>query len=224
MLKAVIFDMDGVLIDSEPLYMRGWQQAVKEYGGIMDTVYYNQISGSSKEYQADKVIKDFNIKNCNPSELSLKVMSYKDKIIEEEGLELIPYVKELIIDLTNNGIQLAIASSSYVEEIENVVKTFDFSQYFSVILSGQQVVNPKPAPDIFIKTREELGVSNDESVIIEDSFNGVVAAKKANIPVIGFENVNFGNQDLSYADARIKSFKDINYEYIYNFLESIHSK
>jgi HAD superfamily hydrolase (TIGR01509 family) len=138
----------------------------------------------------------------------------KYKLIEEEGYDAIPYTKELIIDLYRNGIKMAIASSSTETEIKEVTSYLDITQYFDKLVSGATVSHPKPAPDVFIKAMNELGVKSDECIIIEDSFNGVCASNAAGIPVIGFVNEHSGKQDLSKACIQIEGFDEINYRFI----------
>lgn len=218
MLKAVIFDMDGVLIDSEPIHMEGWVQALEEHGVTIDVEYYSQFIGQTNEYMSSKVVEDFKL-DCTPSEIIALSLKLRDKIFDKNGFPPVPHTKELIIDLYDNDIKLAIASSSNVQEIDNVVKALDIERYFDALVSGVTVENSKPAPDIFMKAMDELGVSNNECVVIEDAFHGVTAANRAGIPVIGFINENSGNQDLSGANGIIDDFKDVDCKFIADFLE-----
>ena len=90
-----------------------------------------------------------------------------------------------------------------------VVSKFELEDYFSCILSGEEVENGKPAPDIYVETAKKLGIVPEECIVIEDSKNGVMAAKEAGMKCIGFKNINSGEQDLSKADYIVNSIVEI---------------
>jgi len=163
----------------------------------------------------DTMIQDFNLYSTL-AELQITYNEAKHQLIKKEGYEAIPYTKELIIDLYNNGIKLAIASSSTKTEIEEVVKALGITEYFTKLVSGTTVAHPKPGPDVFLKAAKELGVNTDECIIIEDSCNGVRAAEAARIPAIGYVNEHSGNQDLSKAYILIEGFEEIDYTFVEN--------
>ena len=213
MLKAVIFDMDGVIIDSEPLHARANILALKKFGIDLTLDYVYQFIGNTILAMCETIKKDFNleISATELSEESARQIKYLHSI---EGYTPVPFVKDLVKDLYHHGIQLAIASSSTMELIEEITEVLEIRPYFHKLISGTSVAHSKPAPDIFIKACEELGVSPEESIIIEDSFNGVLAATRANIPVIGYQNSHSGKQDLGQACLIVESFEDIDYEYI----------
>jgi HAD superfamily hydrolase (TIGR01509 family) len=215
MLKAVIFDMDGVLVDSEPLHARAHVLSLKELGIHINIEYCYHFIGSTTLHMLNTMIKDFNL-NFTANELLDLYNKAKQKLIDIEGYDAIPFTKELIMDLHNNGIKLAIASSSTIEEITNVVNALGISEYFNKLISGTTVAKPKPAPDVFLKAVQELGVECNECIIIEDSCNGVNAAVSANIPVIGYINEHSGQQDLSKACFLIEGFEEINFNFIQN--------
>ncbi|MDF2589732.1 MAG: HAD-superfamily hydrolase, subfamily variant 3 [Anaerocolumna sp.] len=215
MLKAVIFDMDGVLVDSEPLHARAHVLSLRELGIDIPLEYCYQFIGSTTIHMLNTMIKDFNLV-YSANELLDFYNETKKKLIAKEGYEAVPFTKELIIDLYRKGIKLAIASSSTMEEISNVVTALGISQYFTKLISGTTVPNPKPAPDVFLKAVYELDVKPDECIIIEDSYNGVCAANSANIPVIGYINEHSGQQDLTKANFLIEGFEEVNYIFINN--------
>jgi HAD superfamily hydrolase (TIGR01509 family) len=220
MLKAVIFDMDGVLIDSEPLHHKAMEYMLEEFDVKISEEYNNQFIGSTTEHMLETIKKDFKL-DISLSHLQTNYMKKKDDLIKEEGLLPVPFTKELIIDLFQNNIKLAIASSSTEDEINDVVNILDLSSYFEELVSGTTVPNPKPAPDVFLKAVKQLGVTPKECIIIEDSYNGVAAANHAGIPVIGFINENSGNQDLSSACNIIDSFKEVDYNYIHEIYNKV---
>lgn len=213
MLKAVIFDMDGVLIDSEPLHARAAVLACGKLGIPVTVEYCYGFIGSTTRHMLDTIKKDYHLDDTL-SELLIRYDKAKEELIEKEGHIPIPFTRELILDLHRHGIRLAIASSSSVEEIDDVVEFLGFKPYFHKLVSGTTVSHPKPAPDVFLKAASELGVDAGECIIIEDSFNGVCAGNAAGIPVIGFINKNSGNQDLSKACILIEGFEEIDYDFV----------
>lgn len=208
MLKAVIFDMDGVIIDSEPLHARANILACKQFGIDLPYEYVMRFIGNTIIYMCECIKKDYGL-DLTAKQLSQESARQIELLHAKEGYTPVPYVKELIRDLHDHGMKLAIASSSTPELIEKIVDVFELQPYFTKLVSGLSVKHSKPAPDIFLKACEELGVAPEEAIIIEDSTNGVLAATRANIPVIGFSNPHSGNQDLSKASIVIEGFEEI---------------
>lgn len=219
MLKAVIFDMDGVIIDSEPMHARATLLASNNYNNDITMDYIEQFIGSTTYYMCQKMIEDFHI-DVTPEELLKANEEMKGYLLKKEGHTVVPYVIDLIKDLYRNGVKLAIASSSSVKEIEEVMDTLDIRQYFNEYISGTSVARTKPAPDIFLEAAKRLGVKPDECIIIEDSYNGVTAANTAGIVCIGFVNPNSGSQDLSKATLLVEGFEEVDY----NFLDKFHNE
>lgn len=217
MLKTVIFDMDGVIIDSEPQHARASLNTFKELGVDTDLDYCKSFTGSSSKKMAETAIKDFSL-DISPEDLLEKLNLAKRKLHEEEGYIPVPGVIELIQRLSKTGLQLAIASSSSPKEIDTVVKKLGIRKYFEKLISASSVGHPKPSPDTFLLALEKLGAAPEDTVIIEDSTFGVEAAKAAKVACIGFINPNSGSQDLSKADVLIESFDNIDKKFIENTL------
>lgn len=222
MLKAVIFDMDGVLVDSEILHCKAAVLTLNNLGIDVSFEYCFGFVGSTTTHMMQTIIKDYNL-SCTESELLSLYNQTKKKLIDETGYDKVPFTKELIIHLHSIGIKLAIASSSSLEDITYVTKTFDIYSYFHKIVSGAFIKNPKPAPDIYIMAANELGVEIDECIVFEDSYNGVTSGKAAGMPVIGFVNKNSGDQDLSKADILIEGFEEIDYDFINHVYNRFHN-
>lgn len=208
-MKAFIFDMDGVIIDSEPIHFQVDIETMKHLGCNMSKKELEKYVGTTNEYMLTDIKKNYNIKESIEEITDYKMKLTKRKIIESD-LEPIEGIKELLVNLKENNIPAAIASSSPIDFINIVVEKFKIRDYFQYIVSGEEVVNGKPAPDIYIKTAKKLGFDPKDCTVIEDSKNGVQAAKSAGMKCIGFANVNSGNQDLSKADIIVDSIKEIN--------------
>ncbi|CUU47231.1 HAD family hydrolase [Clostridium beijerinckii] len=215
-MKAFIFDMDGVIIDSEPIHFEVDMQTIRELGCNISEKELEKYVGSTNEYMYTDIKEKYNIKKSLQEIIDYKVELTKMKIIESH-LEPIDGIKELLIELKNRNIPAAIASSSPKDLIDIVVSKFKLQEYFKYIISGEEVERGKPSPDIYIETSKKLGISPKKCVVIEDSRNGVFAAKDAKMNCIGFKNINSGNQDLSKADIIVKSIRDID---LSNILEN----
>ena len=223
MLKAVLFDMDGVIIDSEPLHTKAFQDSMKQFGMDLTEEYCNQFIGRTDRYMAEVLIEEFQLQESVDTLLEAK-NSKKRQYEKEIGYPAVPYVKELIMDLAENHIKLAIASSSPMEAIQETVKSLGLSEYFDQYISGMDLKHSKPAPDIFLKAASSLGVNPRECLVIEDSTHGIAAAKAADMTCIGFYNPNSGNQDLSKADIIIEGFDEINTAFLNEVYQHAHNE
>jgi HAD superfamily hydrolase (TIGR01509 family) len=222
MLNYVIFDMDGVLIDSEPTHARAAVNAVSHYGVTIDIPYCYQFIGSTTRFMMETILSDFHI-DASAEELLAAVEAEKVRLTKEEGYTEIPGVCDLVADLHRHGVKLAVASSSNPEEIRQAVDALKLTPYFDKLVSGCTVANPKPAPDVFLKAVEELHADKEECLIIEDSCNGILAAKAAQIPAIGFANPHSGKQDLSSAYMVIEGFEEIDYAFLSKEYQHAHN-
>lgn len=209
MIKAIIFDMDGVIIDSEPLHIKLERELFKNLGLNISHEEHLSFVGSTSHYMWDAVKNKYNLPYTVEELVEADRTKYLNYISSPEGsIKPIDGVNELIKELHSCGLKLAVASSSPIDVIELVVKTLKLDKYFDVLVTGDYVDKSKPEPDIFLYAANKLGVKPDECVVIEDSYNGVQAAKKAGMKIIGFINPNSGKQDLSSADLLISSFKN----------------
>jgi len=217
MLKAVIFDMDGVLINSEPLHFSVDKKVLGRFGIDVDDNFLSRYAGvANPEMYAD--IK----KKMGLSQSIDELLEFRLKLsleaLDESEMDAISGVRELLQDLASHNVSIAIASSSPMEFIEAVIRKLRLEQYFRIIVSGEELERSKPAPDIFIRAASLLGVELNECVVIEDSAAGVEAAFAAGIKCVGFLNPGSGNQDLSKADAVVDDMSKINYSFICNIL------
>lgn len=217
MLKSVIFDMDGVIIDSEPQHARAALRVFAKYNLPVDLSYCKSFIGSSTKNMAESTIREFDMP-VSADELLLELNKEKKILLEEEGYQVLPGVVELIQTLYRAGIRLAIASSSSPSEIEHVVKTLKIKKYFDKLISSGHVKHPKPAPDTFELALKEMGCSPKETIVIEDSCNGCLAAKAAGLTCVGYVNLHSGKQDLSKADVLLESFEGIDERFFHHVL------
>ena len=202
-IKAVIFDMDGVIVESEFRNYKAKIEVLKPYGVSFDYDYYSQFPGNSNIVVWEKIIKDFSI-NESAEYLDKIDLEKREELIKSDGHIAVDGAIDLIKRLAEKY-TLALASGSPEKIILDTVKYFDIEKYFKFIISGESVENCKPAPDVFLSAAKNIGIAPENCAVIEDSHNGVLAAKAAGMYCVGFENRNSGNQDLSKADVIVKS-------------------
>lgn len=205
MLEAVIFDMDGVIVDSESGFFRSKLQLLTELGITIDIGYHYADMGTTSVFTWTKMKEEFNLP-LSVDELIRRANEIRAGIIAREGLQPLPGVLDLIRHLHENGVKLAIASSSSVPEILQTTATVNCQDYFQAVVSGCDCQNSKPFPDVFLKAAEQLGVQPDGCLVIEDSRNGSLAAKAAQMTCIGFANPAYPSQDLSTANLIVSDF------------------
>lgn len=199
MLKAAIFDMDGVLVDSEPLHAHANVLTLRKFGLDMPYEYYLSFAGTTKYDMMSLIINEHGL-STTPEILVAAADRQNDIIIEKDGYTEIKGACELVRCLYNAGIKLAIASSSPYRDITNVLNYFHINDYFQVVLSGSdENINPKPASDIYTKALQLLNTEARYTIAIEDTTVGIQAACGAGIRCIGYRNPNSGAQDYSKA-------------------------
>ena len=219
MLKAVIFDMDGVISDTEPVYEISSIQFLRHLGIHVDSTYLSQFIGTTNEFMWTTIMKDFGF-DLSVDECVDGVDQIRKEYEKKHGLQAIPGVIDLIKRLKQADLSLAVASSSSMKEIKRVLDILNIRSYFHTIVSGTECEHSKPFPDVFLKAAKALNVKVSECVVIEDAKNGVLAANRANIKSIGFDNPNFGNQDLSLANLIVTDFSEVTVDVCKELLES----
>jgi beta-phosphoglucomutase family hydrolase len=208
MLKAVIFDMDGVLIDSEPFHLMVNKRIFEKLGINVSEEEYQNFIGTTHEYMWSKLKEKYRLPQ-KVAELVNMQLSGNIEFIKNENIGAIKGVIDLLSLIKEENIKIGIASSSPEEVIELVINKLGISDYFSAIVSGEGLKKGKPAPDIFLKTARFLDTEPSNCVVIEDSEKGVNAAKAAGMKCIGFRNQNTGGQDLSNADLIVDNYNSI---------------
>lgn len=207
MKKLVIFDMDGVLLDSERLYLDMNQSFFKQLGASISIEEHQTFVGISATkmwtYIKDKFNLTETIEELKEREKELKYQTLKDAhLVPTDG------VVEFLQELRQTNHTITIASSSLKKNIDLILSKLNLETYFDLIVSGEQVMKGKPDPDIFLKVAEHYQRLPQDCIVIEDSKNGVSAAKAAGMICIGFYNPGSGKQDLSSADHIMDNFND----------------
>lgn len=193
MIKAVIFDLDGLLIDSEIISYKLYQELLKPYGyefSIND--YAENYSGKPAVVNMNAIIKRFNL-SLN-IETGLNKVELMEKEFLADGVNLKAGAKELLEYLKTNQYKIAMASSSLKERALDILDKHHIQDYFDMFVFGYEVEKGKPNPDIFLKACEKLGESPEDCLVLEDSEAGIQAAYSANVPVICIPDMKKPNQ------------------------------
>lgn len=198
--KAVVLDMDGVIIDSEPLHKQVEQEMLKELGVNLPHEEHIKFAGVGKEMWT--ILKErfgYN-REVDENELHKEKRDRYLRQLRSKPIEPINGIIDLVSTAKKAGLKVAVASSSSLENIELVTKSVGIFDKLDFAVSGDDIPRTKPHPDIFLRTSELLNIPPHECLVIEDSANGIKAAKDAGMYCIAFSNPNSGNQNLSLAD------------------------
>ena len=214
MVKAILFDMDGVIVDTEPLHHKAYHKMFDDYNINMNPDLYESFTGQSTRNVCTNIVNYYNL-NVSPVDLELcKRNHFNGLFTTDKSLALLDGVHDIIKDYYANGLTLILASSASMGTINKVFTRFELDQYFKAKISGADLKASKPHPEIFKKAAQLAGFKQEECIVIEDSTNGIEAAKAAGSYCIGYDSLHSKNQDYSKADLVVSSFKDIPYQKI----------
>lgn len=207
-MKAMLFDMDGVLVDSEPIHFAARARTLRRYGIETDDEELSHYTGTLTETFLREVSKSHgvDIPIEEASEFAPEDFNTELNRCEVQPIE---GIQTLLEHLYSKNIPMAVASSSTPEVIREFVKRLGFEKYFRALISGKDVAHSKPAPDVYLKAAEAVGVASNECVVLEDGRNGVLAAKAAGMYCIGFRSPHSGIQDLSKADIIVDKISEL---------------
>ncbi|MEZ4855851.1 MAG: HAD family phosphatase [Gelidibacter sp.] len=211
MIKAVIFDMDGVIVDTEPLHHKAYHKMFDDVNIKVPNTLYKTFTGQSTYAICEFLCKKYNLRLAPQTLVDIKRDHFKFLFEHDTELQLIEGVLDLITNYHNNGLTLVLASSASMSNINQIFERFNLNSYFKAKLSGADLKASKPHPEIFINAAKASGFDKHKCIVIEDSTNGIEAAKAAGIYCIGFKSQNSINQDYSKANKVIKRFEEIHY-------------
>ena len=206
-IKLIIFDMDGVVLDSEPLHENARQMMFGRIGIVPDETFPDPVGKSSSGFWR-KIIERCKIEG-EPYELEAEQYLLVAEQIRDNRVPPSDGLLEVLKWARGQGIKIGLASSSTRPLVDKALEYLGVKKYFDYTVSGNEVKSKKPAPDVYLKVLEQAGVEAFHAVAVEDSRAGVEAARGAGIYCFGYRNETSGNQDISGADQMIDSLREI---------------
>lgn len=194
-IKGAVFDMDGVLLNSEILYQRFWLEALKSFGYDANKNHIMALRSLTGKKAEEKLHSFFGNSLDYPS-VKAKRIELMDEFVEENGVEMKYGVDILLPYLKDKGVRLALATSSPYERAKNHLSRVGLFQYFDEICCGNMVANSKPAPDIYLFACEKLGLAPQDCIAVEDSPNGALSAIGAGCKTIFVPDLSPCPKDL----------------------------
>jgi beta-phosphoglucomutase family hydrolase len=207
MIKAVIFDMDGVIVDSEPIHIEAEKQVLLKHGVKITTEELRTYTGTTAEFEFNDLIRKYEL------DTTAKTLFDEKEVIMfrllEERTEPTKGVIDLIKELKQEGFKLGIATSGHRKLAHYYLRRLGLESFFDTVVCAEDITRSKPDPEIFLKAAQRLGIEPSECVAIEDAKFGVEAAKRAGMRAVGYRNPSSGNQDLSKADWIVSNFSKL---------------
>ncbi len=194
-IKGVIFDMDGVILDSEKLYVRFWCEAGRFYGFPMEEKHALSIRSMARPLASEKLKGVFG-NSFDYEAVRTKRVELMDDYVEKNSIEIKEGAKELLLYLTENGYKVALATATPPKRAERYLKIHDLYKYFDVTVSASMVGIGKPAPDIYLKAAEMLGISPQSCIALEDSPNGIKSASSAGCVTVMVPDLDKPSDDI----------------------------
>ena len=213
--KAVIWDMDGIIVDSAQHHLKGWQIVFQKRGANYTEEDFWRNTGK----RSDTIVKNILGEKISSDEI-MDIIREKDETFRQlmgKDIKALPGVLELITSLKEHGFKIAIASSAPIENIRLITQSLKIYNRFDAIISGWEVTKGKPNPQTFLLAAEKLGVEAKNCIVIEDAISGVTASKKAGMSCIAVTNTT-PREELQEADLVINTLEKITIDDLENLL------
>lgn len=183
MIKAVLFDMDGTLVDTEKYYRRFWPLAMAEFGYHLTDEQVLSMRSLGRPF-APARLKEWFGENLDYYAIRKRRTEIMEECLDREGIQLKPGAVEILEELKHRGILAAVATASPLERTEKYLSKTGIRSYFDRIISATQVKEGKPSPDIYLYACEQLGLAPSECMAVEDAPNGILSAYRAGLKVV----------------------------------------
>lgn len=209
MIKAVIFDMDGVIVNSMSMHLKIWKNIFKKRKIKFSIKIFEKYNGTSTYEIGKDLIEKYSLDET-PEDIMDEKLFYEEKFKDNE-IELFKESIPILKKLKKNGYKIALATGSKKHMVDFLLKKFDFGKYFDAIAYNDEVKHSKPKPDIFILASKKLNITPKHCIVIEDAINGVIAAKKAKMKNVAITTTFKKKVFKNKADYVIKSLSDLDY-------------
>ena len=217
--KAVLFDMDGVIVDTEPLHRKAYFKMFDDLGVEVSEEFYQSFTGYSTNKVNNILIEKFSLKQSVDELNAWKRKYFKYYFDNDAEFDLLPGVKNLIQNYFENNIKMVLASSASMNTINWVFEKFELEQYFVGKISGDTLKESKPNPEIFMLAAEIANEPKENCIVIEDSTNGIEAAFSAGIFCVAYKSEHSKGQNYSKANKIISDFSEIDFLKMTEILE-----
>lgn len=206
--EGIIFDFDGLLVDSEPFHYKAYNTAFEEYGHTIDPEEY-WIEFTSKGGGAPGEIERHGLKGIDPLEIRKKKFIYYSEFCRKGDVKFFPLAKKLLQQVKEAGYKMAIASGSRNDDLHSILQMNGFINTFHAIIGKESALREKPAPDLFLLAVKELGINPARLVVLEDAEKGLLASKSAGIPCVIVRNLLNRNIPFPEADFICDGLEDV---------------
>ncbi len=203
MIRAVLFDMDGLMIDSEPLAKQAWQQTAASYGRTIDEAMFGKMLGL-RQAECSRLVREWLALPAPPEELARQRNARFMEMLPGR-LRVMPGLFELLDWLKAQGMPRAVVTSGLPGYVNTVLRELAIESDFDAVVTGQDVPHGKPAPDCYLLGAERLNLPPDGCLVLEDAPNGIAAAKAAGMMCWAVPNEHTRALDLSAADQAMPS-------------------
>jgi HAD superfamily hydrolase (TIGR01509 family) len=211
-MRGLIFDFDGLVLDTEMPDYSSWQGVYQEHGAELPLESWASIVGGSAESNFDPYDYLEELMGGKVDREAIWIKRRKDYLEHLESQPILPGVESYLASAKEMGLKLGIASSSPENWVIGHLTRLGLVEKFDVICTADDVENTKPDPALFLLTAEKLNVTPDEIIVFEDSPNGVLGAKRAGMFVVAVPNPLTAQLDLSHADLVLGSLEEISLE------------
>ncbi len=208
-IQAVVFDMDGIIFDSEAKVVECWVETAEKYGiKDIETLCHKCLGTNSAETK--RIALEFYGEDFPYDEYKAEMSALYHERYDGGRLPMKPHVKELLEFLRENGIRIALASSTRTQVVHDQLRDAGIISYFDKLVCGDMVSRSKPAPDIFLRACEELGVEPSSALAIEDSYNGIRSAHAAGMHPVMVPDLAPPTAEMEQlADVILPSLKEV---------------
>ena len=207
-IEAVLFDMDGTLVDSESVHYNCWSQLLAPFGVCYEEDDFCQRFSGRPTIDAAKEIKQ--VHNLSVSSRYLADEKYRlfSEYVKTNLPPLMPYAENALLAVKEQGLKMALVTGSARHEAEPILKGLGFYDLFDTVVTKDDVINPKPAGDPYLLALKNMQVAAQNAIAVEDTFTGVTAANNAALTVVAIANKHTQEHDFSKATQQMQSFEE----------------